>query len=93
VDFGGGPLVGLGDAEVLLARYGPNGQHLSSARFGDAAAQQGLGVALDSLGNALLTGQFEGTVGFGDGPLTSSGGYDIFLAKFADLIFVDGFEI
>lgn len=76
-----------------MARYGPNGQHLSSARFGDAAAQYGWSVALDGPGNAFLTGQFRGTTDFGGGPLTSAGADDIFLAKFADLIFEDGFEV
>jgi hypothetical protein len=38
-------------------------------------------VALDSESNTLLTGALTGTVDFGGGPLTSSGGADVFIAK------------
>jgi hypothetical protein len=34
------------------------------------------------MGNVLLAGDFETTVDFGDGTLTSNGGYDAFVAKF-----------
>jgi hypothetical protein len=38
-------------------------------------------VAVDGAGNVLLTGDFDGTVDFGGGPLTSAGSDDIFVAK------------
>ena len=41
-----------------------------------------LGIAVDSVGNALVTGWFKGTVTFGDGTsLTSRGGLDVFVMK------------
>jgi hypothetical protein len=40
-------------------------------------------VALDSLGNSLLTGVLTGTMDFGGGPLTSRGGADVFVVKLA----------
>jgi hypothetical protein len=40
-------------------------------------------IALDSLGNILLTGALTTTVDFGGGGLTSAGGTDIFVAKLA----------
>jgi hypothetical protein len=38
---------------------------------------------VDSSGNVLATGFFEGTVNFGGGNLTSAGSGDIFLLKLA----------
>lgn len=92
VDFGGGPIVGAGGSDIFVARYGPSGRHLTSGGFGDASNQYALSVALDGPGSPLVTGYFQGTIDFGGGPLTSAGGDDIFLAKFVDLIFEDGFE-
>ena len=56
--------------------------HQWSARFGDAEYQDGLSVALDGLGNTIITGAFEGTVDFGGGPLTSEGNIEAYVAKF-----------
>jgi hypothetical protein len=39
-------------------------------------------LGVDTANNVYITGQFDGTVDFGGGPLTSLGGYDMFLAKF-----------
>lgn len=57
--------------------------HLWSKRFGSTGSDQGFGVAVDSSGNVLATGFFEGTVNFGGGNLTSAGSGDIFLLKLA----------
>ncbi|MDD4223392.1 MAG: SBBP repeat-containing protein [Candidatus Cloacimonetes bacterium] len=38
-------------------------------------------IAIDSQGNQYVTGYFQGTASFGSQTLTSSGGYDIFVAK------------
>ncbi|MCH7548513.1 MAG: SBBP repeat-containing protein [Candidatus Krumholzibacteriota bacterium] len=57
--------------------------HAWSQRFGDAnIQQQGRGVTVDSNGNVLVTGYFEGSVDFGGGPLASAGSEDIFVAKY-----------
>lgn len=81
-DFGGGPLTGAGASDVFVAKYDTRGVHLWSQRFGDASRQYSAGVAVDAFGNVVVTGYFQGTVDFGAGPLTSAGGYDIFVAKF-----------
>jgi ribosomal protein S11 len=36
---------------------------------------------MDSAGNAVATGTFEGTIDFGGGPVTSAGSYDAFVMK------------
>lgn len=91
VNFGGGPLTGAGGADVYVARYGPNGTNLSSSAYGDATTQSGSSIALSGAGDALVAGDFQGNIDLGGGPLTSAGGYDVLLAKFADAIFRDGF--
>jgi len=54
-----------------------------SIRLGDAISQLAEGVAFDQSGNIIVAGSFEGTTDFGGGPITSAGGYDIFVVKLA----------
>jgi len=56
--------------------------HVWSSRFGDAGSQFVRSVAVDTSGNVIITGYFNGGADFGGGTLTSAGDYDIFLAKF-----------
>ncbi|MDH4038459.1 MAG: SBBP repeat-containing protein [Candidatus Krumholzibacteria bacterium] len=53
--------------------------HLWSQRFGDIGYDTGNSIAIDGSGNILVAGQFEGTVNFGGGDLTSADSYDVFL--------------
>jgi hypothetical protein len=39
--------------------------------------------ALDDAGNVYLTGQFQGGVDFGGGPITTAGNMDVYLVSFA----------
>lgn len=82
VDFGGGPLVSAGTADVFVAKFDPQGNHLWSNRFGDASAQAAYAISVDHTGAVLVTGAFNGVTDFGGGPLTSMGGADVFVAKF-----------
>jgi hypothetical protein len=82
VDFGGGPLSSAGYFDIFLVKFDVNGSHLWSQGFGDGSFQQSRSLSIDLSGNVVTTGEFEDTVDFGGGPLTSAGGSDIFLAKF-----------
>jgi len=90
VDFGGGPITNVGGADIYLVKLSPAGLHLWSKGFGNALsnAQAANGVAFDSAGNVLLTGQIVAlssapyTIDFGGGPITGDGWYNVFLAKF-----------
>ena len=55
--------------------------HIWSQRFGDAASQSARALAIDALSNIVMTGEFSGAVDFGDGPLSSAGGTDVFLTR------------
>jgi hypothetical protein len=82
LDLGGGPLVSAGGTDIFIARLDASGHHVWSRRFGDAADQSALGVAVDAQGGVLVTGSFTGTVDFGGGPLVSVGGTDVLVARF-----------
>jgi len=81
IDFGGGVLTSAGAEDVYIARLTSSGAHRSSQGFGDASTQNGLAVAATVTGDPWITGEFAGTIDFGGGPLTSSGGFDIYLAE------------
>jgi FlgD Ig-like domain len=80
-DFGGGPLTSAGGYDIFVAKFDADGDHLWSKRFGNIAGQFGFAVASDGPGNVVVTGQFDGAVDFGGGPLTGAGFGDIFVAK------------
>jgi hypothetical protein len=80
IDFGGGPLVSEGAADVFVAKLRPDGGHHWSIRAGDPYQQYGTGVAVDGSGNSIVTGAFSGTIDLGSGTLWSPEG--MFLAMF-----------
>jgi hypothetical protein len=82
VDFGGGALTSDGLQNLFIAKFGPDGDHLWSKRFGHGNSQIARSVAVDASGNVIVTGYFRNTVDFGGGVLTSAGDADIFVAKF-----------
>jgi len=85
VDFGGGPLTNVGWTDIFLAKYSATGAHLWSRRFGGLVQtfdQTGTAVAVDSGGNVIFTGLFQGTADFGGGPLVTAGD-DVFVAKYS----------
>jgi hypothetical protein len=84
IDFGGGALAYAGSTDIFVAKLDPAGNHLWSKGFGDVSSQTAVALAVDPSGNLLVTGYFQGTVDFGGGTLTSSGGStDVYLAKFS----------
>jgi TolB-like protein len=82
MDFGGDPLPSAGSYDAFIARFSASGTHLWSQSFGDAAEQYVFGTAAAATGDAVITGQLDGTVDFGGGALTTAGGGDVFVAKF-----------
>jgi len=82
VDFGGGPLVAVGNLDTFLVKYDAAGNHLWSKSFGGPQLEGGNSVAVDGVGNVLIAGTMMGTVDLGGGPLVTAGGRDVFLAKY-----------
>jgi hypothetical protein len=82
INFGGDLLNATGGShDLFVARFDANGGHIMSKRFGDAAAQEGQGVAIDAAGDVIVSGYNNGTIDLGGGPLTSAGLTDIVVAK------------
>jgi uncharacterized protein (AIM24 family) len=84
-DFGGGPLYSYNSTypDIFVAKFSPTGAHLWSKSFGGFYDDAAYGVAVDGYNNVVITGSFTGTADFGGGPLTSSGGPDVFVAKYS----------
>ena len=81
VDFGDGPLTANGSTGVFVAKLDSSGNILWSKAFGDAhvtSATAPVGVAVDASNNIAIAGQFDGSLDFGGGALTSKGSTDIF---------------
>lgn len=81
IDFGGGALKSAGDYDVFVAKLDPDGEHVWSKRFGDAAPQRGGAVAVDGAGNVVVGGELAGTVDFGGGPRNAGAEPAVFMAK------------
>ena len=89
VDFDPGSgttnLISNGLDDVFVCKYTEAGDLLWAGSFGSTSFEIGQDVVIDGGGNALLTGNFTGTVDFDPGPgvtnLTSTGDFDQFVVK------------
>ncbi len=80
--FGNFTLTGNGDYDWLLVKYDSFGNVVWAKNGGSTADDIAYGVGLDPAGNVYLTGHFSGTMTVDGVTLTSSGLFDVFLAKF-----------
>ncbi|WP_437986124.1 hypothetical protein [Sorangium sp. So ce117] len=78
-------LESAGGSDVFLASFNDEGVLLWSERFGDGFDQQARAVATDARGNAIVIGDFAGTLDLGGDPLESAGDFDVFVASFTAL--------
>lgn len=85
IELGGPELTSAGLTDIFVVKLGPGGEHLWSARFGGAGADEAHDLAVDpTSGDLVLTGTFTTTLDFtgGEGePLVSAGGRDLFVAR------------
>jgi hypothetical protein len=71
--FGEDTIESAGGDDALVAKLSPEGDFLFVLRFGDAGPdQRSEGVAVDPSDNILLSGVADGTIDFGDGPITTN---------------------
>ncbi len=96
INFGGATLV---QGQTFLARFsGTDGSHIWSKNFGSLSTSQGNSVAIDTNGDIVLVGQFDGAIDLTSNVLswpyspsaliatTDSSGFssmDLFIAKFS----------
>ena len=79
--FGTTTLTSNGESDIFVAKMDADGNWLWSSKAGGNENDCGFGIAIDDDGNSYVTGFFEGTANFGSYSLTSSGSYEIFIAK------------
>jgi len=79
--FGTTTLTSSGDKDIFVAKIDHNGNWLWAKQAGGISYDYGRGIAVDDNGNSYITGEFEESAIFGTTTLTSSGDYDIFVAK------------
>ncbi len=79
--FGTTTLTSSGIDDIFVAKLDSNGNWLWAKKAGGSSYDYGNDIAVDNSGNSYVTGEFWGTVGFGNTTLTSSGLYDIFMVK------------
>ena len=70
--------VNAGSDDILLAKYDTSGNKLWTRQMGSSGIDAALAVAVDSAGNAYVTGYTAGSL---DGNI-SAGADDIFIAKY-----------
>jgi len=81
VDFGTGALVSAGGQDAFAAKLSGDLVAAWAERFGDATTQNTKGVAVDSSGNVILAGLFQGVMDFTPAAtLTAAGAFDAFVA-------------
>lgn len=72
--------------DVFFAKYSKNGAFVWAKKIGGSGYDYGRAIGVDSVGNVYITGSFESTADFDPGTsvknLVSSGGKDIYLAKY-----------
>ncbi len=90
IDFDGdstNDITNVGSADVFVAKYDAAGVFLEADAAGGTNFDSGQGVAVDGSGNIYVTGFFlSSTADFnedGANEVTSAGGYDAFVAKYA----------
>jgi hypothetical protein len=89
IDFGadGGAVAATGGMDAFVAKLDPTGHGMWSRSFGDAVDsgandQVALGVTVDTAGNVVVVGFFEGAIAFpGSSPIASAGGKDAFYVR------------
>ncbi|MGY3091174.1 hypothetical protein ACVWYF_004240 [Hymenobacter sp. UYAg731] len=79
--FGAITLTSAGANDLFVARLNPAGVWTQAVRAGGTGADYGQAIALDPMGNAVVTGTFSGTATFGPFTLTSVGSSDAFVAR------------
>jgi len=82
-DFGNGPVPSNNySPDVFVAMLSPSGQWRWERHFGQSGDDFGHGVAIDSVGDVVVSGRISGIVDFGAGPMTPTG--YTFLAKYSN---------
>jgi len=79
--FGSQSLTVSGNSDIFVTKLDPNGNWLWAVSAGGGRSDMGYDIAVDSSGNAWVTGYFNQTATFGSHTLIAVAEFDIFAAK------------
>lgn len=73
VDWGNGASIStLGQTDVAIVKFDPNGNALWAKRFGNELRQAATAVAMEPTGAMVVAGNMAGAVDFGNGPISAA---------------------
>lgn len=81
-NFGHGNVASAGGEDIVFTKCNFGGTNQWVKTFGSTGSDRCNSLAVDSSGNVFVTGYFNGTINMGGTNLVSSGGRDVFLAKY-----------
>ena len=89
--FGADTLTSTGssDQDIFVGKMDADGNWQWAKQAGGSGSDEGKGISVDANGNSYVTGNFQATAAFGADSLTSSGNYDVFVAKIVEPIIGD----
>ena len=87
--FGSQSLTSSGDIDIFVAKINEFGNWKWANQAGGISEDVGYGIKIDGAGNSYVTGLFCYTATFGSYSLTSSGNWDIFVAKLNSGVSID----
>jgi hypothetical protein len=70
-------------SDIFIAKYDNNGVFVWARKAGGNNYDYGNGITTDAAGNVYIIGLFSLTASFGSLTVTSSGDYDVFVAKYS----------
>lgn len=82
INFGDGVVSGPSDTDFYVLRMDATGQTEWHSRVAASGSQFGRAIALSGTDEFVVVGDFRNTMDLGNGPLTSAGNNDVFVAKF-----------
>lgn len=85
IDFGGGGLPSIGNADIVFGKFTSAGVYVWAKRVGGTNIDRTDAIAADKNGDVIVAGDFAGTANFGDGPKssTTANSSDLFFAKYS----------
>lgn len=82
IDFENITLVSEGLEDLFIVKYDPSGTLLWATSVGGSNNIYVHDIAVDQLGNCIITGEFYNTANFGTHEIHSTGALDVFTAKY-----------
>jgi Beta-propeller repeat len=85
ISFGSVIKTSNGQQDIFLAKYSGDGTLLWAVSYGGFGNDGGNALTINSSGNVVVTGYFEGNVTFGLIPASSAGAFDVFVLTCGNL--------